>query len=129
MKAIVYHQADRCLDYTSVDYTRTGEQYNKVLDVIAHRKAADYKRALRPGGTFTMLGGSMGWLLFQMMVLAPLISAGSGRKLGIMGYRPKREDLDWLTQQFEDGQLKPVVDREYPRRIPRMRSAISARVK
>ncbi|WP_341835610.1 NAD(P)-dependent alcohol dehydrogenase [Chitinophaga pollutisoli] len=106
--------ADHCIDYTVLDYTRTGEQYDKVLDVIAHRKVADYKRALRPGGTFTMIGGSMGWLLFQMMVLAPLIPAGSGRKLGIMGYRPKREDLDLLTQLFEAGQLQPVIDREYP---------------
>ncbi|WP_126246161.1 NAD(P)-dependent alcohol dehydrogenase [Chitinophaga rhizosphaerae] len=106
--------ADHCIDYTAADYTRTGEQYDKVLDVIAHRSVADYKRALRPGGTFSMIGGSMGWLLFQMMVLSTLISAGSGRKLGIMGYRPNREDLDQLSHLFEAGQLQAVIDREYP---------------
>lgn len=106
--------ADHLIDYNVEDYTRNGLQYNKVLDVIAHRSVSDYKRALQPGGTFAMIGGSMGGLLLQLMVLGPVISRFTGRKLGIMGYRPNREDLDQLTQLFEAGKLMPVIDRHYP---------------
>lgn len=106
--------ADHLINYIREDYTRNGQQYDKILDVIAHRSVSDYKRALRPGGTFAMIGGSMGWLLFQMMVLGPIISAFSGKKLGIMGYRPTREDLHLLTQLFETGKVVPIIDQCYP---------------
>lgn len=106
--------ADHLIDYNREDYTRNGLQYDKVLDVIAHRSVSDYKRALRPGGTFAMIGGSMGGLLLQLMLLGSVFSRFTGKKLGIMGYRPNREDLDQLTQLFEAGKLVPVIDRSYP---------------
>ena len=47
-----------------IDYKRrlckTGEQYDYILDVIAHRSVADYKRTLKPGGVFAMIGIN-GW--------------------------------------------------------------------
>ena len=105
--------AAHCMDYTEEDYTRTGKQYDLILDVIAHRRIADYKRALKNGGTFSMIGGSMGGLLLKLMVFGPLISKAAGKKLGIMGYRPTRKDLDLLSKLFEEGKLKPVIDRVY----------------
>lgn len=89
-------------------------QYDRVLDVIAHRRAVDYRRVLKPGGTFAMIGGSMGGLLFRMMVVEPVLSNFRSRKLGIMGYRPNRQDLDNLGQLFEEGKLIPVIDKCYP---------------
>ncbi|QEH43558.1 NAD(P)-dependent alcohol dehydrogenase [Chitinophaga sp. XS-30] len=106
--------ADHLIDYTKEDYTRNGRQYDLVLDVIAHRKIADYKRALKPGGTFSMIGGSMGGLLLQLMLFGPLLSRFGNRKLGIMGYRPDRNDLELLNRLFEEGRLLPVIDRCYP---------------
>lgn len=105
--------ADHFIDYTKEDYTRNGQQYDRILDVIAHRMVADYKRALKPGGVFAMIGGSMGGLLLKLMLLGPLLSTG-GKKLGIMGYRPTRKDLDELTALFESGKVIPVIDKVYP---------------
>jgi NADPH:quinone reductase-like Zn-dependent oxidoreductase len=105
--------ADYLIDYTREDYTRTGKQYDKILDVIAHRSAADYKRAIKPGGTFAMIGGSMGGLLFRMMVVEPMLSKFRNNKIGIMGYRPNRQDLDYLTQLFEEGKVIPVIDSRF----------------
>ncbi len=106
--------ADHVIDYTKEDYTRTGRQYDMILDVIAHRSVSDYKRALKPSGTFAMIGGSMGGLLAKLMLLGPVISKFSGKKLGIMGYRPNRMDLDLLTRLFEEGKVIPVIDKVYP---------------
>lgn len=102
--------ADHFVDFRKEDYTRTGHQYDKILDVIAHRSVSDYKRALKPGGVFSMIGGSMGLLLLQMMVTAPILSRLSDKKIGIMGYRVVRKDLDYLSQLFEDGKVVPVID-------------------
>ena len=104
--------ADHLIDFRKEDYTNTGKQYDKILDVIAHRTISDYKRALNPGGTFAMIGGSMGWLLVQMMVFALIPSIGI-KKLGIMGYKPTRKDLNYLVQLFEQGKVIPIIDRSF----------------
>lgn len=106
--------ADNCIDYTQTDYTRTGKQYDKILDVIAHRRVRDYKRALKPQGIFSMIGGSMGGLLINLLLFNRFHSSGKGKKLGLMGYRVSREALDELAQLCEKGIIKPVIDRVYP---------------
>ena len=106
--------ANHFIDYTQQDYTRTGLLYDVILDVIAHRKIRDYKRALKPGGRFVMIGGSMGGLLLQMMLFGPLISRFGKKQIGLMGYRPNRVDLDLLSSLFEERKCIPVIDRSYP---------------
>ena len=106
--------ADHLIDYTKENYTRNGLQYDRILDVIAHRSISDYKRALKPGGTFAMIGGSMGGLLLQLLLLWPILSFFTSKKLGLMGYKPNRKDLDYLNQLFEEGKLLPVIDKSYP---------------
>lgn len=106
--------ADHTIDFTTTDYTDTGDRYDKILDVIAHRTTRDYKRALKPKGVFTMIGGSMGWLLFRMMLIEPFLSRYRSKKLGIMGYRTGRAELDVLTQLVDEGRIKPVIDSVFP---------------
>ena len=105
--------ADYCIDFTKENYTRNGKQYDRILDVIAHRSVADYKRALKPGGIFAMIGGSMGGLLLQFIFIWPILSKFSNKKLGLMGYRPTRKDLEYLNQLVEEGHLIPVIDKCY----------------
>jgi NADPH:quinone reductase-like Zn-dependent oxidoreductase len=106
--------ADHLIDYREEDYTRNGRRYNRILDVIAHRSIADYKRALKPAGVFAMIGGSMGGLLLQLLLLWPILSLFTTKKLGLMGYKPNRNDLEYMNRLFEEGKLLPVIDRCYP---------------
>lgn len=103
--------ADHCIDYRNEDYTRNGRQYDYILDVTAHRSVSDYKRALKPDGVFAMIGGSMGALLLRFFLVQPILSKFQGKKLGIMGYRPNRKDLDELTWLFEEGKAIPIIDK------------------
>lgn len=105
--------ADELIDYRKTDYTKTGTQYDYILDVIAHMRTADYKRALKPGGAFAMIGGSMGGLLFQMMLVQPFLSRFRQKKLGIMGYRVSREGLRELNHLFETGTISTVIDKVF----------------
>jgi NADPH:quinone reductase-like Zn-dependent oxidoreductase len=106
--------ADELIDYRKTDYTKTRNHYDYILDVTARRSVWDYKRALKPGGVFAMIGGSMGGLLFQMMVVQPLLSKFRNKKLGIMGYRVSSEGLTELSLLFEAGKISPAIDRCFP---------------
>ena len=106
--------ADHLIDYSKEDYTRTGQQYDYILDVIAHRSVADYRMALKPEGVFAMVGGSMGGLLLRFMLIQPLLSKFTKKRLGIMGYKPNKKDLEFLNHLFEEGKLVPVIDKIYP---------------
>lgn len=106
--------ADEVIDFTIVDYTRTGQRYDKILDVIAHRSAAAYRNALTPRGVFTMIGGSMGGLLVRMMLIEPVLSNFHAQKLGIIGYRVSREGLDELARLLETGVIQVPIDSTFP---------------
>jgi NADPH:quinone reductase-like Zn-dependent oxidoreductase len=108
--------ADHVIDYAEKDYTRSGQRYDLILDVAAHRSVFDYRRALRPGGIFMMVGGSMATLL-QVLSLGALISRIENKRIGLNAWKPnKREDLAFLGELFEAGKVVPVIDRRYPLR-------------
>ena len=56
----------------------------------------------------------MGGLLLKLMLFGRIISSLEGKKIGIMGYRPSRKDLEHLSQLFENKTLLPVIDKIYP---------------
>lgn len=105
--------ADHLIDYTRENYTKTGKQYDYILDLVAYNSIADYKRALKPGGTFAMVGGDMGGMLLTLMIFGKLISRSSNKNLGIMGYKPSREALEELNRLFENGVIDPLLDSSY----------------
>ncbi len=111
---LLSYGADELIDYRKTDYTKTGNQYDYILDVTARRSVSDYKRALKPTGVFAMIGGSMGWLLVQMMLIQPLFSNFRKKKLGIMGYRVSPEGLAELSRLFEEGKISPFIDKCFP---------------
>src|SRR3989304_3924936 len=49
--------ADHVIDYTKEDFTKNGQQYELILDVIADRSVLAYKRAVTPSGGYFMAGG------------------------------------------------------------------------
>src|SRR5918995_1453449 len=52
--------ADHAIDYTTVDYTATGERYDWILAVDAHYPIRAVRRALKPNGVYITMGGSSG---------------------------------------------------------------------
>ena len=55
--------ADHVVDYTRVDYTRTGNRYDWIVDTDNHKSVFAVRRALNPNGVYVALGGSDGALL------------------------------------------------------------------
>ena len=106
--------ADQVIDYTQEDFTKSGQRYDLILDVVAYRSIFEYKRALSSKGIYVFVGGSTA-AIFQALLLGPLISMTGSKKMGIVMWKPnKKEDLVFLKELFEAGKVVPVIDRRYP---------------
>jgi NADPH:quinone reductase-like Zn-dependent oxidoreductase len=112
---------DEVIDYTQEDFTRNGQRYDLILDVVARRSISEYARALGPGGTCVIIGGS-GAAVIRAILLGPWISLTTGKKIGLLIHRPDRKDLNLLTEFFQAGRFVPVVDRCYP--LPEVSEAL-----
>jgi NADPH:quinone reductase-like Zn-dependent oxidoreductase len=104
--------ADHVIDYSHEDFTKTGERYDLILDCRGLRSMFDYQRALRPGGTYAMIGGSLSRIpqLLFLSYLAPLTR--ESRKFHLVAAGPNKGLAD-LKEFIEAGKLAPVVDRTY----------------
>jgi NADPH:quinone reductase-like Zn-dependent oxidoreductase len=105
---------DHVIDYTEEDYTKSGQRYDLILDVVAYRSFFDYRRALNPDGIFMVVGGSLATFL-QVLILGALSSRIESKRLGLNAYEPNKiEDLAFLAELFEAGKVVPVIDRRFP---------------
>jgi len=111
--------ADHVIDYTKEDFTRNGQRYDLIYDVVGNHSIAAYKRALNPGGTCIIAGFGFPSVsivrLLGFMILAPLRSKFGDRKVGFMGIaKLNQKDMAYLGELLEVGKVKPVIDRRYP---------------
>lgn len=84
--------AEAVVDYTREDYASRGERYDVILDAVGRRKSA--RALLRAGDALTP----------------------GGKCISIDDNWPKllATDLPLLKRLAESGELKPVIDRQYP---------------
>jgi NADPH:quinone reductase-like Zn-dependent oxidoreductase len=105
--------ADHVIDYTQDDFTRSGKSYDLILDLVAYRSVFAYRRALKRGGSYFYVGGSVR-LLLAILLLGPVIRRFTGKKIGFLAVRPNTKDMLYVAEQLQSGQLKSVIDRRFP---------------
>jgi NADPH:quinone reductase-like Zn-dependent oxidoreductase len=105
--------ADHFIDYTQEDFTKTGQRYDLVLDVVGYRSAFAYKRALTPTGRYYMAGGSTGSIL-NVALMGLLIGMFGDQTITILPVNPNTKDLLHIAELVEVGTMTPVIDRCYP---------------
>lgn len=98
--------ADRVIDYTKEDFTRQEEEYDIIYDVVNKISFSRCKGSLKPKGLY--LAGA-GQELFRMI----LTSIVGGKKVKTADAVPSVENLDFLKQQIQSGDLKVVIGRSY----------------
>ncbi len=108
--------ADHVIDYTREDFTRSGRQFDLILDMGGNRSLSQLRRALTPRGTLVLVGGEGGdrWVgigrSLQALVVSPFVS----QSLRPVSSKPNQADLQVLTEMLEAGTVTPVIDRTYP---------------
>jgi NADPH:quinone reductase-like Zn-dependent oxidoreductase len=104
--------ADHVIDYTREDFTKNGKQHDLILDLVAHRSVFACQWALRPNGSYFLVGGSVA-VLFQILLLGPWIRRTAGRKIRLLVVPQNRKDLLSITEICETGKVVPFIDRRY----------------
>jgi NADPH:quinone reductase-like Zn-dependent oxidoreductase len=80
--------AERVIDYTKEDFTKSGESYDVIVDAVGKISKSTCRKALTQNGTYMTVDKVTGKL--------------------------RAEDLIFLKELVEAGKLKPVIDRRYP---------------
>ncbi len=110
--------ADDVIDYTTEDFTRTGQRYDVVLDIAGNRSAWACRRVLTRKGSHVVVGGPAGrWLqpaghVFSVLAVSPLVSQRMAM-VDVVRCTANRRNLMTLTELIEDGKVTPVIDRRY----------------
>jgi NADPH:quinone reductase-like Zn-dependent oxidoreductase len=108
--------ADRVVDYTHEDFATGPERYDIILDNVGNRSIADLRRVMQPKGTLVIVGGPKGDWIGPMMgvIKAAIVAPFVDQKLGFFIARLNHEDMKFLGELMQAGQLTPVIDRHYP---------------
>jgi NADPH:quinone reductase-like Zn-dependent oxidoreductase len=109
--------ADELVDYTKEDVAKREARYDAILDVAATRSLGDLRRMLVAGGSLVCVGAAKrgGWL-GVLARLAAMVLRSRVLHQRVVTYiaRSRREDLAYLKELIEAGQVQPVIDRTYP---------------
>lgn len=104
--------ADHVIDYTQEDFTKEGETYDVIFDVVGKSSFSRSVRLLTLNGRY-LLGNAR----LSQRVRGRRISRRSSKQVIVWTARTASEytrDLNFLTQLIEAGKIKPVIDRCYP---------------
>ena len=106
--------AEKVIDYTREDFTKTGQTYDIIFDTVAKSSFSRCKSALKPGGIYLTTIPSLGVSLHMLW------TSKFGRKKALFaasGFAPaseKAKNLIFLKELAEAGKIQPVIDRRYP---------------
>jgi NADPH:quinone reductase-like Zn-dependent oxidoreductase len=111
--------AREIVDYTREDFTRAGQSYDVVLDLVGNRSLRDLRRVVAPGGRLVLSGGGNpghGQYLgpIGLMARAGLFGRLLGVRVRIPRAAPDAERLTELAGMAARGEIRPVLDRTYP---------------
>ena len=109
--------ADHVIDYTSEDFTRSGQRYDFILDNVANHSLSDTRRMLTPTGKLQSNNGTSGGRWFGTIgtvIQTAALSMFDHRQLGPHVKFVNRKDHEVLKGLIEDGKVTPVIDRTYP---------------
>lgn len=106
--------ADELIDYTKSDFTKNGETYDIIFDLVGKTSFSHCKNSLKQNGKF--LQAAITLKVFPSVLWTSIFSS---KKSLIMatGLRPPAErskDLNLITELVESGKIKPIIDKIFP---------------
>ena len=101
--------ADKVIDYTKEDFTKTGQTYDVIFDAVGKSSFSRCKSSLNKEGIYLVTVPKLAALL-QMLWTSRI----GGKKVKMEGAPAKVENLLFLKELIEAGKLKTVIDRRYP---------------
>ncbi len=100
--------ADRVIDYTRHDFTRSEGDYDVMLDCVGSRPVSAARRVLKPKGIYVIVGGPIA-RFFELLFWSPFVS----QKLALCRAKLNQDDSKLIGELMETGKITPVIDRHY----------------
>ena len=100
--------ADHVIDYRKENSAKNGETYHLIFDVLGKGSFSEYQTALEPKGIYLSVSFKTKKLL-QML----FTSIGSKKKVVCALAVPKPEDLVFIKQLIEEGEVKSLIDKQF----------------
>lgn len=102
--------ADKVIDYSKEDFSKSGDNYDIILDTVGKSPFKGSVRSLKKNGKYIRV---------VHMALGPIlkgiwISMTSSKKVIGGQIKETAENMVFLNGLIESGKLKPVIDRTYP---------------
>ncbi len=101
----------RTLDYRSVDFTRTGERFDVIVDTRLTRSPFVLPRALAPGGVYVAVGAATSRLL-GLAIWGRAIGTRTGKQVRMLWLTTNKRTAE-IAHLADDGVLKPRIDRVF----------------
>ena len=101
--------ADHFFDYSKQDFTKSGQTYNVIFDMVAGSSYSACVSALNPGGRYLMANPRI-----SDMLRSVLTSRFTDKTAMFAFAGEKEEELISLKEMIQAGTIKPAVDKIYP---------------
>ncbi len=108
--------ADRVIDYTQEDFTRSDQRYDLMLDIAGSRSWSECRRVLNPRATLVMVGAPKATRLLGPLghiVKVRLAALRSSQRVVFFVAKFNKADMVVLRELLENGKVTPVIDRRY----------------
>lgn len=109
LKVVKNLGADKVIDYEKEDFTKNGETYDFIIDILGKGTFSSYKKSLKNSGIY-LLASFKTKKLLQM-----LLTAITGQKRVVCALvSPAKQDLLFVKHLIEDGKIKSMIDKSFP---------------
>jgi NADPH:quinone reductase-like Zn-dependent oxidoreductase len=105
--------ADRVVDYTQNDFTRSGERYDLFLDCVGNRSLSACRGVLNLKGILVMVGAPAALGLLPRLAGALVWSWFGTKRMVFFIARMNPKDLTTVGELIATGKVTPVIDRRY----------------
>jgi NADPH:quinone reductase-like Zn-dependent oxidoreductase len=108
--------AERVIDYTREDFTKDGQRYDLIFDLVGNHSFSACRRVLNPRGIHLAAGAlserAMTSILARM-VAALVLSGFVSQKFVMFIAEVNKRDLTVLHDLMKAGKVTPVIDKRY----------------
>jgi NADPH:quinone reductase-like Zn-dependent oxidoreductase len=101
--------ADRVIDYTREDFTRSGQTYDVIFDAVGKHSFRRSRDSLNPGGIYLATDQ-----LSNLIRAAWTSRVGDKKVVFPIPPHYTKQDVVFLKGLMEAGQYRAVIDRQYP---------------
>ncbi|MHA2100441.1 MAG: NAD(P)-dependent alcohol dehydrogenase [Candidatus Kariarchaeaceae archaeon] len=103
--------ADKVIDYTKKDFTKSEEKYDLIFDTVGKSPQWRWKNALNKNGIFLQAGSPN--MRFTRFLLQVAGNKFRKKKMRFTVTKTRPEDLEHLAELIDEGKIKTVIDKIY----------------